>query len=257
VRDAFGRVQSLLLLGGSSEIGLAIARRVVADGCRTVVLAGRSTEAMGAAADELRTAGAGSVSLLAWDALAPETHEALADAALAELDGRDLDLVVLAAGVLGEQADYEATPASAAACVAANFGGAASTLLALTERMKPQGQGTVVVLSSVAGERARPSNFVYGSSKAGLDAFAQGLGDSVRDAGLRVMVVRPGFVATKMTTGMEPAPLSTTPEAVADAVAAGLASGKELVWVPATLRVLFSAFRHLPRPLWRKVSAGR
>jgi len=123
--------------------------------------------------------------------------------------------------------------------------------------MKPQGQGTVVVLSSVAGERARPSNFVYGSSKAGLDAFAQGLGDSVRDAGLRVMVVRPGFVTTKMTTGMEPAPLSTTPEAVADAVASGLASGKELVWVPATLRVLFSAFRHLPRPLWRKVSAGR
>jgi decaprenylphospho-beta-D-erythro-pentofuranosid-2-ulose 2-reductase len=212
---------------------------------------------MAEAADELRTAGAEAVATVAWDALEPDAHEAFADAVLAELGGRDLDLVVLAAGVLGEQADYDADPAAAAACIAANFGGAASTLLALTARMRPQGQGTVVVLSSVAGERARPSNFVYGSSKAGLDAFAQGLGDAVRADGLRVMVVRPGFVTTKMTTGMEPAPMSTTAEAVADAVADGLAKGKELVWVPAPLRLVFSGFRHLPRPLWRKVSAGR
>lgn len=257
MRDAFGRVQTLLLLGGTSDIGLAIARRTVADGCRTVVLAGRSPDAMAAAADELRGAGAETVATLAWDALAPEAHEAFADAAMAELGGRDLDLVVLAAGVLGDQAAFEANPAEAAACVTANFGGAASTLLALTRRMEPQGQGTVVVLSSVAGERVRPANFVYGASKAGLDAFAQGLGDAVREHGLRVMVVRPGFVTTKMTTGMEPAPLSTTAEAVADAVADGLAKGKELVWVPPALRLLFSGFRHLPRPVWRKVSAGR
>jgi decaprenylphospho-beta-D-erythro-pentofuranosid-2-ulose 2-reductase len=257
VRDAFGRVQTLLLLGGTSEIGLAIARRTVADGCRTVVLAGRSPDAMAAAADELRSAGAATVATLAWDALAADTHEAFADAALAELGGRDLDLVVLAAGVLGDQAAFDAHPADAAACVAANFGGAASTLLALTARMAPQGHGTVVVLSSVAGERVRAANFVYGASKAGLDAFAQGLGDAVRPHGLQVMVVRPGFVATKMTAGMDPAPLSTTAEAVADAVADGLAKGREVVWVPPAIRLLFSGFRHLPRPVWRKVSAGR
>lgn len=257
MRDAFGRVQSLLVLGGTSEIGLAVARRVVADGCRTVVLAGRSPDALADGAEALRAAGATSVATLAWDALAPEGHEAFAEAAMAELGGKDLDLVVHAAGVLGDQAAYEASPADAAACIAANFGGAASTLLAVTARMKPQGHGTIVVLSSVAAERARSSNFVYGASKAGLDAFAHGLGDAVRDDGLRVMVVRPGFVTTKMTDGMEPAPMSTTADAVADAVADGLAKGKELVWVPAQLRLVFAGFRHLPRPLWRKVSAGR
>lgn len=257
VRDAFGRVQSLLLLGGTSEIGLAIARRLVEDGCRAVVLAGRSRDAMAEAGDALRVAGAESVTVLDWDALDPAGHEAFAEAALGALDGADLDLVVLAAGVLGEQAAFEERPAEAAECIAANFGGAASTLLALTERMKAQGHGAVVVLSSVAGERVRKANFVYGASKAGLDAFAQGLGDACRDDGIRVMVVRPGFVATKMTEGMEPAPFATTAEAVAEAVADGLAKGKEVVWVPAPLRAVFAGFRHLPRPLWRRISAGR
>jgi len=109
------------------------------------------------------------------------------------------------------------------------------------------------VLSSVAGERVRRANFVYGSTKAGLDGFAQGLGDALAGSGAGVLVVRPGFVATKMTAGRAPAPLATTPEAVADAVVAGIARGKETVWVPPALRWVFAAFRHLPRSVWRKI----
>ena len=141
--------------------------------------------------------------------------------------------------------------------IIANYAGPVSTLLHLANRFRAQGHGSIVVLSSVAGERVRKANYVYGSSKAGLDAFAQGLGDALAGTGVRVLVVRPGWVRTKMTEGMDPAPFPTTPEGVADVVAAGLAKGADVVWAPPVLRAVFSAFRHLPRPLWRKVAATR
>jgi decaprenylphospho-beta-D-erythro-pentofuranosid-2-ulose 2-reductase len=197
------------------------------------------------------------VEVVAWDANDPAGHRATVDAALAALDGRDLDAVVLAAAVLGDQSSFDQDPPSAAACITTNFGGAASTLLEVANRMKAQGQGTIVVLSTVAGERVRKANFVYGASKAGLDAFAQGLGDALVGTGVRVLLVRPGFVRTQMTEGMEAAPFSTTADAVADAVVEGLAKGRELIWVPGVLRFVFSGFRHLPRPLWRRVAASR
>jgi decaprenylphospho-beta-D-erythro-pentofuranosid-2-ulose 2-reductase len=136
---------------------------------------------------------------------------------------------------------------------AVNFTGAASVMLPLAERMKAQGQGTIVVLSSVAGERVRKSNFAYGASKAGIDGFAQGLGDSLDGTGVHVMVVRPGFVHTKMTAGMDAAPLSTTPEAVAQEIVKGLARGAHTVWTPPPLRILMSVLRHVPRPIFRKL----
>jgi decaprenylphospho-beta-D-erythro-pentofuranosid-2-ulose 2-reductase len=119
--------------------------------------------------------------------------------------------------------------------------------------MSRQGHGTIVVLSSVAGERARRSNFVYGSSKAGLDAFAQGLGDRLHERGVHVMVVRPGFVRTKMTAGLDDVPLSTDPDAVAESIATGLRRSSHTVWSPAPLRAVMAALRHLPRPLFRRL----
>ena len=109
------------------------------------------------------------------------------------------------------------------------------------------------MLSSVAGERVRRANFVYGSSKAGLDAFAQGLGDSLAGSGASVLVVRPGFVASSMTAGLDPAPMSTTPDAVAAAVVKGLRAGRRTIWVPGALRFVFAVFRHLPGPVWRRM----
>ena len=167
----------------------------------------------------------------------------------------DFDCVLLAAGVLGDQEHLEDDPAAAADLAVANYAGPVSTLLHVTRRLEEQGHGTIIVLSSVSAERVRQSNFVYGSSKAALDGFSQGLGDSLEGTGVNVMVVRPGFVHSSMTEGMEAPPLSTTPEAVADAVVDALASGKHTVWVPGTFRFVMSAFRHLPRPLWRRLSS--
>jgi decaprenylphospho-beta-D-erythro-pentofuranosid-2-ulose 2-reductase len=263
VRNSLGAIQSLLVLGGSSDIGAAIAARLVPGGCRSIVLAGRRPEAMAPVAERLRAAGA-EVALAAWDATDIAGH---ADAVKAAWDslpalpggpgsgGGDIDCVLLAAGVLGDQQHLDDDPAAAAELAVANYAGPVSTLLHVAQRLEEQGHGTIIVLSSVAGERVRRSNFVYGSSKAGLDGFCQGLGDSLEGTGVDVMVVRPGFVRSAMTEGTAPPPLATTPEAVADAVADGLARGRHTVWVPGTFRYVMAAFRHLPRPLWRKLSA--
>jgi decaprenylphospho-beta-D-erythro-pentofuranosid-2-ulose 2-reductase len=159
----------------------------------------------------------------------------------------------VAFGVLGDQAEAEHDAAAALEIARVNYLGTVSVAVPVANRMRAQGHGTIVALSSVAGERVRRSNFVYGSSKAGMDGFLLGLGDSLVGTGVKVMVVRPGFVHTKMTEGMEAAPLSTTPEAVADAILAGLARGSETVWVPGALRYVMMVLRHVPRPIFRKL----
>ncbi len=251
MRDALGTVESVLVLGGGSEIALATVRALVAGRTRRVVLAARRPQELEAVAAELRAAGAERVAVVAYDADDVQSHAAVIGEAF-ETHG-DIDVVLVAAGVLGDAEAAEHDGALAAAVLHTNFTGLASSSVAAAERMRAQGHGTLVVLSSVAGERARRSNFVYGASKAGLDAFAQGLGDALHGSGVRVLVVRPGFVHTKMTAGLKAAPLSTTPEAVAEAIVAGLAGTAHTIWVPGPLRYVFSALRHLPRPLFRRL----
>ena len=251
MQDALGAVQSVLVLGGTSEIALAIVRRLVTRREVDVVLAVRDPASAGPAAADLEALGA-SVDVVRFEATDVDDHAAVV-ADVAQRHG-DIDLVLLAFGELGDQAAFEADPARAARAVEVTYTGAVSSGLAVADLLRQQGHGTLVVLSSVAGVRARKDNFVYGSAKAGLDAFAQGLGDSLAPSGARVLVVRPGFVHTRMTAGMEPAPLSTTPEAVADVVVDGLARRREVVWAPSTLRWLFLVLRHLPRGIWRRVS---
>ncbi|HKP89684.1 MAG TPA: decaprenylphospho-beta-D-erythro-pentofuranosid-2-ulose 2-reductase [Thermoleophilaceae bacterium] len=250
MRDAVGAVQSLLVLGGTSEIGLATARRLVGDRTRRVVLAARDTEGAERAAAELRQLGA-EVHVVAFDARDYGSHDALVEEAFERLG--DVDCALVAFGVLGDQERLATDRSAAVEAVEANYVGAVSVCVPLAERMRRQGHGTIVVLSSVAGERARKSNFVYGSSKAGLDAFAQGLGDRLHGDGVHVMVVRPGFVRTKMTAGLDDAPMSTDPDAVAESIAAGLRRGADTVWSPAPLRVVMSVLRHLPRALFRRL----
>ncbi|MFJ3695582.1 decaprenylphospho-beta-D-erythro-pentofuranosid-2-ulose 2-reductase [Streptomyces sp. NPDC090052] len=249
MKDAFGAPQSLLILGGTSEIALATARRLVTRRTRTVWLAGRPSPALEAAAAHVRTLGA-EVRTAAFDALDPDSHEETLGKVFAE---GDIDMVLLAFGLLGDQARDESAPLSAVRVAQTNYTGAVSAGLICAKALQGQGHGSLVVLSSVAGERARRANFIYGSSKAGLDAFAQGLGDALHGTGVHVMVVRPGFVRSKMTAGLEEAPLATTPEAVALAIETGLRRRSETVWVPGTLRVVMSALRHVPRPLFRRL----
>ncbi|MFD8271039.1 decaprenylphospho-beta-D-erythro-pentofuranosid-2-ulose 2-reductase [Streptomyces flaveolus] len=249
MKDAFGLPQSLLVLGGTSEIALATARRLVARRTRTVWLAGRPSPALDAAAGQLRGLGA-QVRTVAFDALDPESHEEALGKVFAE---GDVDLVLLAFGILGDQAHDEREPLNAVRVAQTNYTGAVSAGLVSARALQAQGHGSLVVLSSVAGERARRANFIYGSSKAGLDAFAQGLGDALHGTGVHVMVVRPGFVRSRMTAGLEEAPLATTPEAVASAIELGLRRRSETVWVPGALRVVMSALRHLPRGVFRRL----
>lgn len=251
MQDALGGVQTVLVLGGGSDLGLATARRLVDDRATTIVLAGRNPDAMAEGADALSRAGARRVEVTEFDALDRSSHAAFIERCWD--DYGDIDLVLVAFGVLGDQDVAEHDADAALAIIDANFTGAVSVMIPLIDRMRTQGHGTVVVLSSVAGERARRSNFVYGSSKAGLDAFCQGMGDALVGTGVRMMIVRPGFVHSKMTEGLDPAPLSTTPEAVADAIVEGLAKGREIVWVPAALRGVMSGLRHVPRPVFRRL----
>jgi decaprenylphospho-beta-D-erythro-pentofuranosid-2-ulose 2-reductase len=251
MKNSLGDPQSLLVLGGSSDIAMCTARQLVARRTRTVVLAGRPSPALDASADELRELGA-EVTVLDFDAADTTGHAEALGRAFA---GGDIDVVLLAFGILGDQARDERDPAAAARVAQVNYVGAVSSSLVCAQHLRAQGHGALVVLSSVAGERARRANFIYGSTKAGLDAFAQGLGDSLRGSGVHVMVVRPGFVHTRMTAGMAPAPLATTPDAVAGVVLDGLRRGAHTVWAPGALRFVMSGVRHLPRPLFRLLPA--
>ncbi len=249
--DATGRPQSLLVLGGSSEIARAVVATLVPGRCRTVVLAGREGPRLDQAVAEAREAGAEVVEAVAFDTDDSAHHAAFARDVFARFG--DMDLVIAAAGVLGDQGVDEHDPAAAAAVMTTNYVGLAAALLAVADRLRHQGHGRIIVLSSVAGERARRANFIYGSSKAGLDAFAQGLADSLVGSGVAVTIVRPGFVVGRMTEGMQPAPFATTPEAVAEAVAQGIISGAPVVYAPPILRWATVVIRHLPRALWRRV----
>jgi len=249
--DAIGRPQSVLVLGGSSEIAQAIVDKLVPARCRTVVLAGREGPRLTAAAARAGKAGAEVVEIVPFDADDTSGHHDFA-ARVFDRFG-DIDLVIVAAGVLGDQEADERDPAAAAAVITTNFTGPASAMLAVATRLRAQGHGRLVVMSSVAGQRARKANFIYGSSKAGLDAFAQGLGDSLEGTGVGVTIVRPGFVVGRMTEGMTPAPFSTTPEAVADAVVGGIESGAGVVYAPALLRWVFAVMRQLPGFVWRRM----
>jgi decaprenylphospho-beta-D-erythro-pentofuranosid-2-ulose 2-reductase len=251
MKDALGSVQSVLVLGGGSDIARATLRELVQRRTRTIVLAARDPGALEPVAAELRGAGATTVETVAFDARDTSSHDAFVDG-LFERFG-DLDVALLTFGVLGDQEQAEHDGRAAVDIAEVNYVGSVSVAVPIAQRMRTQGHGTIVALSSVAGERARRSNFVYGSSKAGMDAFFQGLGDSLVGSGVKVMIVRPGFVHTKMTEGMDAAPLSTTPEAVAAAIVHGLARGRETVWVPPTLRYVMSVLRHVPRPVFRKL----
>jgi len=249
--DATGRPQSVLVLGGGSEIAQAIVAALVPGRCRTVILAGRPSGRLDAAADAARAAGADVVETVAFDTTDLTGNPAVVEDVFARYG--DVDLVLAAAGALGDQGELESDPLAAAELITTNFTGLAAALLATARCMRNQGYGRIVVISSVAGDRARKANFVYGSTKSGLDAFAQGLGDSLVGSGVGVTVVRPGFVVGRMTEGMEPAPFSTTPAAVAEAVVRGISSGADVVYAPPVLRWVFAVMKQLPRAVWRRM----
>jgi decaprenylphospho-beta-D-erythro-pentofuranosid-2-ulose 2-reductase len=248
VRELSQETRRVLLLGGASEIGQEILAALRLPPDAEVILAGRDEARMAAAARPLSCR----VRTLSYDAVALDTHQSVIDQAFAH---GPVDLVIAAAGVLAAQDTLDHDPLAAGRLVETNFTGHVTTLLAAAARLRAQGHGAIVVLSSVAAIRPRKFNFVYGAAKAGLDAFARGLADALHGTGVRVLLVRPGFVTGRMTRNMPPAPLPTTPAAVGRAVASALAgpAGQAVVWVPPQLGPLSVLFRLVPRPVWRRL----
>ncbi len=241
--------ETIVILGGRSEIGLAVARRL-ADGA-TVVLAARRSADLAAEVQSVRGAGAAAVDTVEFDADDLAAQRGVLDD-IAARHG-PLAVVVVAFGVLGDQSRAEQDAEHARAIVHTDYVAHVTVLTHLAQILRAQGSGTLVVFSSVAGARVRRANYVYGSAKAGLDGFASGLADALHGSGVRLLLVRPGFVIGRMTEGMAPAPFSSTPDAVADATVAALRAGRAEVWVPRALRPIFALARHAPRALWRRM----
>jgi decaprenylphospho-beta-D-erythro-pentofuranosid-2-ulose 2-reductase len=215
------------------------------------VLVGRDEIGLAAAAKELSALGPLEVDTMTLDV----TDTARIPVVVAEASARlgQVDLVLVATGMLGDQAHDEGDVAGVARVLSTNTTGPAAVMTAWAAVLRDQGQGRMVVLSSVAGVRVRRANYVYGSSKAGLDAFAQGMAEALRGSGASLMIVRPGWVATRMTEGRERAPFATTPDAVAADVVAGMERSSTVVWSPAPLRLVFAVMRLLPAALWRRL----
>ncbi|WP_054813121.1 SDR family NAD(P)-dependent oxidoreductase [Nocardia arizonensis] len=239
----------VLVLGGRSEIGLEVARRLAPG--RVVVLAARPGGSLSESVAELAAAGAAAVHTVEFDADDTASHPALFDKLDAEYGG--FGVAVLAFGILGEQARAEQDPAHALAVVHTDYVAQISVLTTLATLMRARRGGHIVVFGSVAGVRVRRANYVYGSAKAGLDGFATGLADALHGSGVHLLLMRPGFVIGRMTEGMEPAPLSSTPAQVADAVVRGLRTCAGVVWVPWLFRPIYAAVRFAPRWLWRRM----
>jgi decaprenylphospho-beta-D-erythro-pentofuranosid-2-ulose 2-reductase len=246
--------RSAAVFGGNSEIAIATIEALADDGgLERVVLAVRDPDQATAAA-RLRQRGL-DTRVIPFDADATDSHPQAVDAAFMEAGADGLDLAIVAFAVLGDQDAAKHDGATAVKLAQTNFVGAVSVLTILGERLRAQGHGSIVVLSSVAAERARQANYPYGATKAGLDAFAQGLGDALAPAGVHVLVARPGWVLTKMTAdrATKPPPMATDAASVGRDIAAGLRRGAHTVWSPPALRYVFAGMRLLPRSLWRRI----
>lgn len=249
--DAMGMPQTAVVVGGTSDIARAVLRALVARRLRHIVLIGRDEIGLATAAKELQALGASEVDVLTLDVTDTARVQAVADEASTRVG--QVDLVLVAAGVLGDQASDETDPEAVARVLSTNVTGPAAAITAFAAVLRNQGHGRIVVLSSVAGLRVRRANYVYGASKAGIDAFAQGAAEALRGTGASLMIVRPGWVATRMTEGRDPAPFATTPDAVAADVVAGMERSASVVWSPGPLRLVFAVMRLLPAALWRRL----
>ena len=251
VLDAVGNPQRILLLGGTSEIGLAICERYLQDGPASIVLAALPDDpGRDDAAAQLMRAGAKAVTVVDFDAIDLASHPAVIEECFA---GDDVDVAIVAFGLLGDAEDLWQNQAKAVAIAQINYTAAVSVGVLVGEKMRRQGYGRIIAMSSAAGERVRRSNFVYGSTKAGLDGFYLGLGEALREFGVGVLVIRPGQVRTRMSAHVKEAPLTVDKEYVADLAVTASAKGKDLVWAPGAFRYVMMVLRHIPRPLFRKL----
>ncbi|MCK8786190.1 SDR family oxidoreductase [Roseomonas sp. NAR14] len=238
---------AVLILGAASDIGAAIARAHAAEG-RPLILLARQPARLEREAADLRLRHGVAVQLLPLDVLDLAAHAPLLDS-LPVLPATVISVV----GLLGEQPRSAADPAEAERVMRTNYLAPALFLGEVANRMEARGSGTIIGISSVAGDRGRASNYVYGSAKAGFTAFLSGLRNRLAGKGVHVVTVKPGFVDTQMTAGMNlPKPLTAQPEEVAKAVLAAEARGRDVIYVRPVWRVIMSIIRGIPEPVFKR-----
>jgi len=238
----------VLILGARSDIGRAIAHAYAARG-HPVQLAARGADTLEADRTDIALRHDVTVTLHEFDALATETHAAFVDA-LPDLP----EIAVCAVGLMGRQADSERDSAAAVRVMRSNFEGPASILAVLANRFETRGSGLIIGISSVAGERGRATNYVYGAAKAGFTAFLSGLRNRLAGSGVHVMTVLPGFVATRMTEGLDlPARLTTDPETLARHVLRAARARRNVIYVTRIWWLVMIVIRNIPEPVFKRL----
>lgn len=241
----------ILIIGAGSAIAQACARRWAADGARLFLLA-RNPEALDAIAADLRVRGATAVDTKLLDVNDFDRQGAAIDAAVTALGG--LDIALIAHGTLAPQADCERDAGLAIEVFRTNATSVIALMTHLANRFEAQGHGVLAVISSVAGDRGRRSNYVYGAAKAAVSTFADGLRARLFRAGVQVVDIRPGFVATPMTDGLPmPGPLVSTPEAVARCILDGIRGRQDVVYAPSFWAAIMLMIRLLPRTVLKRL----
>ncbi len=218
-----------LVIGATSAIAVAFARRVAAERA-ILVLAGRREEACRAVADDLLARGASGAEIQHFDARDTDSHAALVDQAWQTLG--EIDVVLVAHGSLPDQVEAARSAKEAASHIATNVTGSATVIGAIANNLEHQSHGSLVVISSVAGDRGRQSNYLYGASKAFLNTFLEGLRHRLQQASVHVMVVKPGFVDTPMTQNFEKGHLWATPDRVARDILKGIRRRRSVLYTP-------------------------
>lgn len=248
--NATGQAQHLLLLGGTSEIGLGIISEFLENGPAKVSLAARAdSPRITDAVESLKAQGA-DVEVIDFDATDFESHPAVIDQAF---ERGDVDVAVVAFGTLGDQEELWQDQAKAVASAQINYTAPVSVGVLLGKKFKAQGHGTIVAMSSVAGMRVRRSNFVYGASKAGTDGFYVNLNEALRGTGVNVLVVRPGQVRTKMSADAGEAPLTVNVDEVAEATVKAVLEGKDSIFVHPLFQYVSLAFKFIPQTIFRRL----
>lgn len=252
MKSATGSFGTIVLFGGTSELGISTVQHLVTPTVRHIVVVSRNIDAAEVSDQEfLLKAPDAEIHHVRFDGADSATMAHIVDEIIA-IAG-DIDVAVIAHALLGQDVDGYQNPGDVQNVVDVNVTATIALMYALAARMKVQRHGTICVFSSVAGVRVRKANALYGASKAAIDSFALALGHDVRDSGVSVVVVRPGFVHTKMTANMKVAPFATTPDVVGHKVADGIRDQDVVVWVPGVMRFIFGMFRILPESLWRRL----
>lgn len=241
----------ILVLGATSGIAEACCR-LWADGGDSLYLVARNAARLSAVAADMRTRGAASVDSAVVNLDDTATHPELLAHAINALGG--LDVAFLALGVLGDQAEAERSFITAGQILHTNYAAPVSLLTWLANYCAQRHTGTLAVLSSVAGERGRKSNYVYGSSKAGLTAFVDGLRNRIDRDGVRVMTIKPGPVKTSMTDGMKGSGKFADVDAVAATLVEAIDKGTDVVYVPGIWRVIMAVIRAVPERIFKKLN---